>query len=95
MLKGFKDHYRVTQEMVETKFGYNADSFSEFDYVELLNIANSLKDGVSKVEDWFPKDDAKNQSSGLGEAFKGEQKTEVKLDATNNIPIEQPELSFE
>ncbi|QPA56276.1 hypothetical protein [Lysinibacillus sphaericus] len=94
MLKGFKDHYRVTQEMVETKFGYNADSFSEYDYVELLNIANSLKDGMSKVEDWFLKDDAKNQSSGLGEAFKEEQKLEVKQDASNDIPIKQPELSL-
>jgi hypothetical protein len=78
--------------MVETKFGYNADSFSEYDYVELLNIANSLKDSMSKVEDWFPKDDAKNQPSGLGDAYKDEQKAEVKQDAPNDIPIEQPEL---
>jgi len=97
MLKGFKDHYRVTQEMVEIKFGYNADSFSEYDYVELLNIANSLKDGMSKVEEWFPKEDAKKKSSGLGDDFKAQTKpkTEVKPDAPNDIPIEQPELSLE
>lgn len=93
MLEGFKNHYRVTQEMVEAKFGYNADSFTEFDYVELLNIANSLKDGMSKVEDWFDKEAAKKQSSGLGDAFKEEPAKEVKADAAD-VPAEQSELSL-
>ncbi|MFJ3386866.1 hypothetical protein [Lysinibacillus sp. NPDC086135] len=94
-LRSYKENHRVTQEMIEAKFGYNADSFTEYDYVELINIFNSLRDGLSKVDDWFNKDDAKKQSSGLGDAFKDEQKTEVKPDAPNEIPIEQPELSLE
>ncbi|MER2000857.1 MAG: hypothetical protein ABS882_13880 [Lysinibacillus sp.] len=91
MLDGFKGTYRVTQEMIEAKFGYNADSFTEYDYVDLLNIANSLKDGMSKVEDWFDKSVAKEQKSGLGEAFKEEPAKEVKPDAAD-VSAEQPEL---
>lgn len=82
-LKGFKEQHRVTQEMIELKFGYSADSFTEYDYVDLINIANSLKDGMSKVEDWFDKSAAKEQSSGLGEAFKEEPAKEVKPDAAD------------
>lgn len=91
MLDGFKGTYRVTQEMIEAKFGYNADSFTEYDYVDLLNIANSLKDGMSKVEDWFDKSAAKEQKSGLGEAFKEEPAKEVKPDAAD-VSAEQPKL---
>ncbi|NOG26592.1 MULTISPECIES: hypothetical protein [Lysinibacillus] len=96
-LRSFKEQHRVTQEMIEAKFGYNADSFTEYDYVELINIFNSLRDGVSKVEDWFNKEIAKNQSSGLGADFQAQSdsKKEVKSDAPNDIPIEQPELPLE
>ncbi|MGE7840086.1 hypothetical protein ACQKNX_04775 [Lysinibacillus sp. NPDC093712] len=89
-LRSYKENHRVTQEMIEAKFGYNADSFTEYDYVELINIFNSLRDGLSKVEDWFNKEDAKNQSSGLGDDFKAqaEPKAEVKSDAPKDIPIE-------
>lgn len=68
-LKMFKEKYKVTQEMVEAKFGYNISSFTEIDLVELGNIFNSLKDGMSKVEDWFTKEDAKNQKSDLAAEF--------------------------
>ncbi|MEK4171005.1 hypothetical protein MHI22_05455 [Lysinibacillus sp. FSL L8-0312] len=96
-LRSYKENHRVTQEMIEAKFGYNADSFTEYDYVELINIFNSLRDGLSKVDDWFNKEDAKKQSSGLGNDFKAqvEPKTEVKPDVPNDIPIEQPELPLE
>lgn len=92
-LKAFKENHRVTQEMIELKFGYNADSFTEYDYVELINIFNSLRDGMSKAEDWFDKEAAKKQSSSLGEAFKEEPTKEVKPDATD-VPVEQSELSL-
>lgn len=100
MLKGFKEQHRVTQEMIEQKFGYNADSFTEYDYIELLNIANSLKDGMSKVEDWFDKSAGKEQSRALGAAFQAEQstetKTEVKQDAAqDDVPTEQEQLSLD
>lgn len=51
---GFKENYSVTQNRIETYFGYAASEFSENDFVELVNIANSLNEKASKVSDWFP-----------------------------------------
>lgn len=72
MLNYFKETYEVTQEMIEKKFGYNADSFTEIDLVNVKAIINSLKDGMSKKEDWFDLDVKKKQSSGLAESFQQE-----------------------
>lgn len=73
-LKAFKEQYRVTQDMIEDRFGYNADSFTEYDYVEMIKIFNSLRDGMSKSEDWFNKDAGKDKKSDLAQSF--EQKEE-------------------
>lgn len=101
-LKAFKDKYRVTQEMVETRFGYNAEAFTEYDYLELIKIFNSLKDGMSKVDDWFEKASKKDSKSNLTEAFQDEKKTEEEKDDQSDKPAkdEKPnadelELSFE
>lgn len=101
-LKAFKEKYRVTQEIVESRFGYNADAFTEYDYMDLIKIFNSLKDGMSKVEDWFDKKPKKESNSGLADAFKDEQKSENKKDdesdkpATNEkVSADEFELSFE
>lgn len=95
-LKAFKEQHRVTQEMVEAKFGYNAESFTEYDYLELIKIFNSVKDGMSKVEDWFNKDEAKKKSSDLAEAFTKENIKEVPVDGgtteAGETPTEQSEL---
>ncbi|WP_342577724.1 hypothetical protein [Psychrobacillus sp. FSL K6-2843] len=95
-LKTFKEQHRVTQEMVEAKFGYNAESFTEYDYLELIKIFNSIKDGMSKVEDWFNKDEGKKKSSDLGEAFKKEDVKEVTVDGNSTTStetsVEQSEL---
>ena len=85
-LKSFKEQHRVTQEMVEAKFGYNAESFTEYDYVELIKIFTSIRDGMSKPEDWFDKDAKKKQSSGLSETFQKE---------TESKPADNPESAEE
>lgn len=97
-LKAFKEHYKVTQPMIEAKFGYNADSFSEIDYVELINIFNSLKDGMSKVEEWFDKNVGKSSDDNAlvkGAKAEKEAKVEVKEDATNSIPVDEGQLPLE
>jgi hypothetical protein len=76
-LKAFKERYKVTQEMIEARFGYHADAFTEVDFLDLIKIFNSLKDGMSKVDDWFDKNAVKKSSSKLSEEF--------------NQPEEQPE----
>lgn len=98
-LKAFKDNHRVTQQMIEARFGYNVDSFSERDYLDLIKIFNSLKDGMSKAEDWFSKGQEtkkaeKEKSSALAESFK-EEKGADKVDEKESAPTEQGELSFD
>ncbi|WP_416144938.1 hypothetical protein [Planococcus koreensis] len=109
-LKGFKDKHRVTQEMIEEKFGYNADSFTEYDFIEMLNIFNSIKDGLSKPEDWFDKNAGKDKKSDLAQSFEKDAekkkkpsikdldkaKEEVKPDGDDaNVSAKQPELPLD
>lgn len=96
MLKYFKEKYKVTQEMIEAHFGYSVDSFTEVDLVSAKQIINSLRDGMSKVEDWFDKSVNKKTTSELAEAFKKEEK-EVKAieNSANEAEIEQSELPLE
>jgi hypothetical protein len=98
-LKAFKEKFRVTQEMIEDRFGYKAESFTEIDYVNLIKIFNSLKDGMSKVEDWFDKNAGKEKTSELTESFKKEKsaKKEGMKDGKNSEQTEavQDELPFD
>src|SRR5690625_474484 len=72
-LRIFKEKYGVTQEQIEERFGYNTDAFTERDLLDLGKIYNSLKDGMSKVDDWFSKDiPKKQQESRLASDFKKE-----------------------
>lgn len=68
-LKAFKEKYKVTQEQIEERFGYNVSAFTERDVLDLIKIFNSLKDGMSKVDDWFNKDTKKEQKSDLSQSF--------------------------
>lgn len=52
-LNAFKEDYSVTQEMIETKYGYDISQFSEKNFVDLTQTFNALKDGMAKVEDAF------------------------------------------
>src|SRR5690606_29247423 len=70
-LNAFKDKYKVTQEQIEKRMGYNVSAFTERDYADLIKIFTSIKDGMSKVEDWFPKEEIKeSQNNNLTDAFK-------------------------
>lgn len=69
MLKVFKETHNVTQEMIEERFGYNVNSFTEIDLVNARSIINSLKDGMAKVEDFFETSKAKSKKSDLTKSF--------------------------
>lgn len=74
-LNAFKDKYKVTQEQIEKRMGYNVSAFTERDYADLIKIFTSIKDGMSKVEDWFPKEEVKeSQNNNLTDAFKKNEK---------------------
>lgn len=53
MVKAFEDKFSVTKEMLEEYIGCNSTAFSENDFIRLRNIYSSLKDGMSKREDYF------------------------------------------
>lgn len=79
-LTAFKENHRVTQEQIEERFGYNVSAFTERDLLDLIKIFNSLKDGISKVDDWFAKEVKKEQKSQLSSDFQKEQDQSVKKD---------------
>jgi len=71
-LELFAKDFGVTQQQIELRFGYNAESINEYALVELLKIYNSLKDNMSAVEDWFEK--PKKQNNVLTEGFNNDSK---------------------
>ncbi|GAQ17994.1 hypothetical protein OPHB3_1933 [Oceanobacillus picturae] len=71
-LGAFKDNYRITQDQIEERMGYNISAFTERDYADLIKIYTSMKDGVSKADDWFKKESnpsKQKENSNLTEAF--------------------------
>lgn len=86
-IKLFKEKYKVTQEMIEAKFGYNVSAFTEIDLIELGKIFNSLKDGMTKPEDWFDMEiGKKSTSNALVEGFK---ETQQKEEQENDVPTDK------
>lgn len=47
--------YGVTSEKLEQRYGFPPSQMTADNLSELRAILNSLKDGASKIEDWFPK----------------------------------------
>ena len=52
-LAAFNNEFGVTRKMMEARFQRNAESFSEKILVDLMGIYNSIKDGMSRPEQWF------------------------------------------
>jgi hypothetical protein len=53
MVLAFKNDFGVTQEMLEKRFGHRTDAFNEQEMVTLRKIYVSLRDNMSRREDWF------------------------------------------
>lgn len=53
MVKAFEDKFSVTKEMIEGFLGCSSEAFSENDFIRLRKVYGSLKDGMSKREDYF------------------------------------------
>lgn len=94
-LNSFKDEFKVTQDMIEERFGYDIYQFSEKNFIELVAIFNALKDGISKANEVFEFPENKKAASNLEEEFKkNEDKKEVekpKKEVTDDA-AEQGEL---
>lgn len=92
-LQIFKEKYQVTQEQIEERFGYNTDAFTERDLLDLGKIYNSLKDGMSKADDWFSKEIKKDDKSDLTQAFKQDQTKDTKKETKTKDKPKQEDVS--
>lgn len=61
----------VTQEQIETRLKRKVDTMTVDDFTDYIGIYNAIKNGESKVADWF---EAETVASELTDALKGENK---------------------
>lgn len=59
----------VTQEQIEKRLKRKIDTMSADDFVEYIGIYNAIKQGESKIAEWF---EAEKVASALTDALKGE-----------------------
>ena len=59
----------VTQEQIETRLKRKVDTMTVDDFMDYIGIYNAIKNGESKVADWF---EAEKVASDLTDALKGE-----------------------
>lgn len=52
-IKLFEDKFSISKEMIEKYIGCKSEAFSENDMIRLNNVYRSLRDGMSKREDYF------------------------------------------
>lgn len=63
--------FGVTQQMIERRLKKSIDSMNADDFVEYTGIFNALRNGESKVAEWF---EAEPEASELTGALKGDKK---------------------
>lgn len=59
----------VTQEQIETRLKRKIDTMNADDFVEYIGIYNAIKQGESKIAEWF---ESEKVASDLTDALKGE-----------------------
>lgn len=53
VMSQFEKEFSVSTAMIETHFGYKVSAFTENDLIKLKKIGLSIRDGMSKREDYF------------------------------------------
>jgi len=70
----------ATKEMVEGRIGHKTASIIETELLSLGKIYNSVKDGMSKISDWFAVPETDTATGEKTEKFKGKAKKPEKTD---------------
>ena len=83
MCEKFSD-YGVTREQIEKFIQRNLSAITPAQFLRLIQIFNSLKDGMSKPEDWFESNAAPSHATGDAN---GEKKDEPKNDLKSKLGI--------
>lgn len=60
----------VTQEQIENRLKKKVDSMNADDFVEYVGIYNAIKQGESKISEWF---ETKKEATELTDALKGDE----------------------
>ena len=79
-VKLFEEKFSVSQQMLEKYIGCKCEAFSENDMVRLNNVYRSLRDGMSKREDYFDVS-LPEEETEVTDPFKG--KSEQKKEGTD------------
>jgi hypothetical protein len=92
-LELFKKNYGVQKEMIEKYIGSNVDSWTEQDFVRIGRVYTSLKDGMSKKEDYF---DLKSTSATKSKAEEEFEKAQAAKEEKKEEPKKkEPEKANE
>ncbi len=59
MVTKFGKNFSVSVDMLEKYLGHSVDDISKDEIIDLVQVYNSLKDGVHKRDDWFKTDNNK------------------------------------
>ena len=97
MLEAFAP-FKVNQKMIEARIGRNITSIQPAQMVGLKTVLNSLKDGMSSIEQWFDislqdrsKDDSKNDAPDGANASLKNKISEAKKDGDKAEKAKEPE----
>ena len=74
MVTGFAK-YGVTREMIEKRLGHAIEAVNPDEFVEYVGIFNSLKDGMSKVAEWFDAPKEANETTAAIDAAMNAEET--------------------
>ena len=80
----------VTKEMIEARIGHNLDAIIEAELANLRMIYTSIRDGMSKAEDWFDRDAMPAKPKQETAPDKPENKTKGKKSAPAKKAGEKP-----
>lgn len=95
-LAWLKETYNVTQSQVEKYFGFTRQGFNKNTYLSLRKIASALKDGVSTVEDYFPREVEEKQTLiDKNELTKEVAKEVVKQSKSKEEPKQEEQQQFD
>lgn len=83
----------VTAEHISMRLGRRLDTMTPAQYLQMRRIWKSLKDGMSKIGDWFKDEQKPEEKPETGtESLKGKLRGKVKKEE-DSPPAEQPPLS--
>lgn len=94
MLRVF-EKFSVSKEMLENKIGHSLEEISEEELTELRAIYNSMKDGMTKRDDWFNVRKIENAVcfAELAEAIKKHPESGCPEIPDNSDPEVMPEIN--